>query len=93
MANNYIAVNQNASVLSSSLMSGINTLALAVGRLQQLKTDMDNMTDGQDWTTVETNFGIPTGKGASVYNLLTGCVSDLTGSNTSNLLNWLGAVR
>lgn len=55
---------------------------------------MDNMTDGVTFSTLEQAYGIPSGKGQTVYNLLAGAVADLNASTSlSNLQAWLAAIR
>lgn len=93
MANNFITIN-GQSRLGGNLLALSSECSLAQGRLQQLKLDMDNMTDGQDFATLETNFGIPTGKGVIVYALMAGLVTDIGNSiNYAALCNYLGATR
>lgn len=92
MPDNYIGINQS-SRLGGTLQSSLNGLALHIGTLKQLKLDMDNMTDGVTYATLESAFGIPAGKGQSVYNLVAGSVTELGATNLNNLLNWLGATR
>lgn len=93
MPDNYIGVNQQ-SRLGGTLQSSLNGLALHTGTLKQLKLDMDNMTDGVSFATVESSFGIPAGKGQTVYNLIAGAVSEINAAtNLNNLLNWLAATR
>lgn len=93
MPNNYIAIGQSGQ-LGASLQQTVNVTSQLMARLQQLKLDMDNMTDGVAFATLETAFGIPTGKGQTVYNLMAGTIADLNASsNFANLQAWLGAIR
>lgn len=93
MPNNYIAINQ-AVLLGSNLEGAICTLSQVKARLEQIKANMDNMTDGVTFTTLESSYGIPSGKGQTVYNLVAGAVADVSASsNVVNLLNWLAAIR
>jgi hypothetical protein len=95
MPNNYIAVSlSGSSTLGGTLYSCVNRYCSAHGTLAQLKADMDNMTDGVTFATLEAAFGIPTGKGQTVYNLVAGALADLNASsNFTNLQAWLGATR
>ena len=94
MPNNYIAINGQVSRLGSNLYAAVCLLADAKMRIEQLKGVMDNMTDGIDYSTLEANFGITTGKGQSVYNLVTGANSEMAADTSLvNLLNWLGATK
>lgn len=93
MPNNYIIISQ-AAQLGISLQQTINVTSQMFARLQQLKLDMDNMTDGVTFTTLEAAFGLPAGKGTLVYNLMAGTIADLNASsNFMNLQAWLGAIR
>lgn len=93
MPDNYVGVNLG-SRLGGTLLSSLNGLVLHSGSLKQLKLDMDNMTDGVSFVTLESSFGIPAGKGTTIYNLVAGAVSELNAAtNLNNLLNWLAATR
>lgn len=93
MPDNYIGVNLG-SRLGGTLQSSLNGFVLHSGTLKQLKLDMDNMTDGVSFATLESAFGIATGKGQTVYNLVAGAVSEFNAAtNLNNLLNWLAATR
>jgi hypothetical protein len=93
MANNYILINPTGLKHASSLLSVINELAAARDKLALLKADADQMTDGATFTTVETAFGLPAGKGQQVYNLMAGAVAEMGQSNLTQLITWLGATR
>lgn len=93
MPNNYIQLTQQTP-LSAGLQQSINVFSTLLSRLQQFKLDMDNMTDGVTFSTLEQAYGIPSGKGQTVYNLLAGAVADLNASTSlSNLQAWLAAIR
>jgi hypothetical protein len=59
-------------------------------RLHRLKDVMDTMIDGTDYSRLETEFGLVTGKGETVYNLVAGAATDVSGVNITQLLNRLG---
>jgi hypothetical protein len=59
-------------------------------RLHRLKDVMDTMIDGTDYSRLETEFGVPTGQGETVYNLVAGAATDTAGANITQLLNRLG---
>jgi hypothetical protein len=59
-------------------------------RLHRLKDVMDTMIDGTDYSRLETEFGVATGKGETVYNLVAGAATDTAGANITQLLNRLG---
>ena len=58
-----------------------------------LKAAMDQMIDGTDYSRIEAEFGLATGKGAIVYNLLSGSVAEWAAdSNFVQLRAWLAGV-
>jgi hypothetical protein len=59
-------------------------------RLHRLKDVMDTMIDGTDYSRLETEFGVATGQGETVYNLVAGAATDTAGVNITQLLNRLG---
>jgi hypothetical protein len=59
-------------------------------RLHRLKEVMETMIDGTDYTRLETEFGLAAGKGETVYNLVSGAVTDVSGTNITQLLIRLG---
>jgi hypothetical protein len=66
----------------SQLQSAINNLAQALAYMQQ-------QTDGTTYTAIETQFGLPTGKGQTVNNLvanLVGTGGSLTVTNVTQFL-------
>lgn len=87
---NNIALSLGANPLSNNLQSTLNTLASQYYRLVKIKANMDNLTDGVSFTALESTYGIPTGKGQTVYNLVAGSVAELAADvNTMNLLSWI----
>jgi hypothetical protein len=93
VANNFIAVDQRTR-LGGNAMAGAQNLRWAQDVLQALKIAMDNMIAASDYTVVETQFGLPAGKGQTFYNLIAGTITDLTVStNVPQLLAWLATCR
>ena len=93
MPNNYIDVNTQKR-LGSITFGACTGLAESRDRIVQLKNDMDNMVSGTDYTLIETNFGLPTGKGQIFYNLVAGTVAEMAAAtNMVNLINWIGVGR
>jgi hypothetical protein len=91
MPDNFIAVSY-ANRLGSQLVNLSGSLALDKARLSQIKADMDQMTDGLTFATIEATYGIPVGKGQTVYNLVTGALAAMNGSaDFLNLLAFLAA--
>lgn len=55
---------------------------------------MNHNNDGSDWTALEAVFGLPAGKGQTVYNLINGSVGSMAGvfqtADAKNLTETLG---
>lgn len=86
---NYITVDR-ARIQWNDLLNIIDNLRFYQDKLRQEKEKMDNMTDGADYTAIESQYGIPTGKGDEVYNLVAGATSELAAdTNLSQLLDWI----
>lgn len=84
MARDFIKVDktQSAAIETPMLLSFISTYRLAMDQAARLKATMDHNTDGTVWTDIETLFGLPTGKGQTVYNLVAGSIGALNGTAT-----------
>lgn len=88
MADNHITINR-ASAQGNELLSNVIAFRSAYSRLAELKKQLDNQTPPANWTVIETQFGIPTGKGETMYNLVAGALSALDASfDFNNLLNY-----
>lgn len=93
MANNFIGVNLGVR-LGGQLVAGSQNLRWSLDVLSALKTAMDNMINVSDYTTVEAQFGVPTGKGQILYNLVAGSITDMNASaNVTQLLAFLATCR
>lgn len=93
MANNFIDVDLSTNErLAYKLREVIDGFEKNADLLASLKDAMEQMTDGVTFTTIETQFGLPTGKGSSVYNLVVGSVAELAAdTNLTQLRSWLAA--
>lgn len=49
-----------------------------------LRAIMANSNDGADWTALEALFGLPSGKGQAVFDLVNGTVGALEGTFQNN---------
>lgn len=79
--------------LAFKLRETVDQLQKYEEMLAALKAAMDQMTDGVSYATIETEFALPTGKGVTVYNLVTGASAELAAdSNLEQLKSWLSAV-
>jgi hypothetical protein len=86
---NYITIDQGRQ-MGGDLLQIIEALRSYQDKLRQHKEIMDNLTDGITYTAIETQYGIPTGKGDEVYNLAAGAVSELAADiNLNQLLDWI----
>jgi hypothetical protein len=89
MAINYITVDA-ARKQGGELLSILDNLRYYQDRLRQEKEKMENMTDAVTYTAIETQYGIPTGKGDEVYNLVAGASAELAAdTNLTQLLDWI----
>lgn len=87
---NNITINRGTQP-GNELLSVIVQLRDAQSKLSQIKQQMDNMTDGADYTRIEALFGVPAGKGQSTYNLVAGADAGLAGLTDFNqLIDWFG---
>ena len=75
---------------SGNITTALDNLRNARDRLDYAKAVMETCIDADDYSTLEALFGVPTGEGATVYNLIAGVVSDLSGFNTSATIARLG---
>ena len=89
MAINNITVNRSF-ILGSQLASLVESQNNIIATMRKIKSQMDNMTNASDWTVIEAQFGIPAGKGQTVYNLIAGALSELDADTSlSNLTSWI----
>lgn len=94
MAKNFIGLPTGANRLSNSLLGACNTLAMGRDQIRLLKEAMDQMIDGSDYTMLETAFGLSTGNGQTVYNLVAGTLADLNADvSLSSLISYLAITR
>ena len=68
---------------SDNLLTALQNLRNARDRLDHAKAVMEACIDGTNYAELEALFGVPAGKGETVYNLIAGVVSDLAGFNTA----------
>jgi len=85
---NYITIDRSKN-MGGELLNIIEQLRLYQDKLRQHKELMDNMTDGVTYLNIETQYGVATGKGDDLYNLVAGAVSELAAdTNFLNLIDW-----
>jgi len=86
MAINFIPVDRTKT-LGNELHSLVTAFRSNHSKLKELKDIMDSMTDNVDFTNIESQFGLPTGKGQAVYDLIVGDLAELNGSPNFKRMN------
>lgn len=89
MATLYIPVNTSKR-LGADTRQLVSMLQQSKDIAERLKATMEMQKDGNDWTQVETEFGLPAGSGETVYNLISGTNAALGGFDPTALLSRLG---
>lgn len=79
MAIDFISINPTASQ-AQALKTYIANLRLSQELGQRCLDVMSHMNDGTTFTAVETAFGIPTGMGQTVFNLVNGSLGSMKGT-------------
>lgn len=79
MAIDFIPINLSAAQ-AQSLKGYILTLRQAQELGQRVLDMMTNMEDGTTFTQIETQFGVPTGSGQTIFNLVNGSVGVMKGT-------------
>lgn len=96
MARDFIKVDrtQSAATQASLLLSYVSALRQSYELGVKTLAVMNHNNDGSVWTDLETLFGLPAGKGQTVYNLINGSVGSMTGAfqvpDAKNLTETLG---
>lgn len=89
MADNHIEI-QQAVRLGSMLFSAVSTLRPTHDRIENVKRIMDQVAAGGDWGALEAKFGVPAGKGETVYNLIAGAFTHLDHFDVLTTMDRLG---
>lgn len=90
MATNWIPINTNQR-LGADLRRTIDSLRGTIDQVRRLKDIMDQqISNGSDYSEIDTQFGTPTGEGQTVYNLIAGLLAALLVNNVTQPLDWLG---
>jgi hypothetical protein len=71
---------QAAAIQAQSLISYIATLRSAYDQGVKVLAVMGHLNDGTVFTDLETSFGLPAGKGLTVFNLVTGVMNSMNGT-------------
>lgn len=93
MAANHIPIN-TAQRLGQQLRRAVDMQREALQLLQKIKPIMeaalDTTPNPDDWAAVEAQFGLPTGKGETSYNLVAGSLTAVNVAAVNQMLDWLG---
>jgi hypothetical protein len=82
MARDFIKIDptQSAATQARALLSYITTLASAIAQGKQILAVMGHNNDGTIFTDIETLYGLPAGKGQTLFNLVNGSVGSFAGT-------------
>lgn len=72
------------------LRQAVNYQQESLERLRSLKAVLDEMVVGDDYTVIETQFGVAAGEGVLIYNLTAGALAEIDVSNVTQFLARLG---
>jgi len=89
MAANHIPVDQGKR-LGQQLRRLIDMQREVLQLNEKLKDIMETQIDTADYTLVATEFGLPSGKGETVYNLVAGMYSAVNVSAVNQAIDWMG---
>lgn len=96
MARDFIKVDVNSSAATQArtLTTYKDLLREAYEQGKKVLGVMNHNNDGTTWTDLETLFGLPVGKGQTVYNLINGSIGSMEGTfqvaDAKNLTETLG---
>jgi hypothetical protein len=82
MARDFIKIDVNAAgaIHSVKLKNFVNILRAAQDQGHLILDIMSHANDGTVFTDIETLFGLPTGQGQIVFNLVNGTLGSMTGT-------------
>ena len=82
MAGDFIKIDpqQNGATRANELIAFINSMRNLRMTGAALKATMNHMHDGTDFSTLEALYGIPTGKGQTVFDYVNGSLGSLEGT-------------
>ena len=85
----YIATNTSKR-LGADLRQAMHALKEVRSDMREIKAVMETMISGADYSMLETEFGVATGTGQSVYNLVAGALTDMEAANINQTVIRLG---
>ena len=82
MAGNFIKLVRNVDTAThvQDLLTTVRTLRTAYEHLAKVKETMNRMHDGEDFSALEENYGVPTGQGQAVFDLVNGALGSMNGT-------------
>lgn len=89
MATTYISTNTTKR-LGADLRQAMHALKEVRSDVRELKAVMETMIDNGDYSLLETEFGLATGTGQTVYNLIAGSLTALEGADINQTIIRLG---
>lgn len=96
MADDFIKINRGnaAAVFAQDLVQLPQQLRSVIDKLEKIQQTGYRMFNGSDFTMFEENYGIPTGSGQTVFDLVNGTLSALSGTdqnaNAEEFINRVG---
>lgn len=96
MARDFIKIDNTTTTATqaSKLIAYRNALRDAYQKGKEVLGIMNHNNDGSVWTDIESLFGLPAGKGHTVYDLMNGSIGAMEGtfqnSNAKDLTETLG---
>jgi hypothetical protein len=86
MARDYINISRGvlSATQSSKLLDLRNVMREAYNKAKEILAIMTHNNDGVNWTDIETLFGLPAGKGQTVFNMVNGSVGAMEGTMTNS---------
>jgi hypothetical protein len=81
MAGDFIKIDPGVSTqkFAGDLMQFISQVRTTLQQGDALKSRMERMHDGADFTAIETLFGLPSGTGQTVFDLVNGTIGAMRG--------------
>jgi hypothetical protein len=89
MATTFIPINTGQR-LGGDLRRTVDLAREVLDRLEDIKRVMDTQVDGADYSQLESQFGLQTGHGDDVYNLVAGAYAQINVPNVLSLLDRCG---
>ncbi len=89
MATTYIVIGTETR-LAAELRQAVRNLVQAWQQIDHIKDIMDTQAAASDFSLIESQFGLPAGKGETVYNLVAGVRQKLNAADVKAIMAQLG---